>query len=112
MSRNGDSQPGFSNDAVNGAKSEGCCAFASGFEVHQREGGKNLARKNDLRRSQWVTNDDGVANFLQRPPSRQKEAFPTYLADVIPYAAFQVLPEFLTLKTNVKIYRVITTFAA
>lgn len=49
-----------------------------------------LARKADVGRFQWVTNDEGVANFLQRPPSRQKEAFPTHLADVVPYAAFQV----------------------
>ena len=51
---------------------------------------QQLSRKADLGRFQWVMNDEGLANFLQRPPSRQKEAFPTHLADVVPQLAFQV----------------------
>ncbi|CAN0129337.1 unnamed protein product [Ascophyllum nodosum] len=55
---------------------------------------QQLSRKADLGRFQWVMNDEGLANFLQRPPSRQKEAFPTHLADVVPQLAFQAeVPE-------------------
>lgn len=56
----------------------------------QREGVQRLRRKSDTGRFEWVTDDEWVANSLQRPPSRQKEAFPTHLADIVPYIAFQV----------------------
>lgn len=89
MPRNGDGQCGTSDNA-DVADVEGYPGLAGDVATHQREDGQQLARKADMRRFQWVTNDEGVANFLQRPPSRQKEAFPTHLADVVPYAAFQV----------------------
>lgn len=98
MPRNGDSQAGF-HDGTDGAEVDKVYTteFACEEETtHQRECGPQLARKTDLGRFQWATNDEGVASFLQRPPSRQKEAFPTHLADVIPYPAFQVSSNFST----------------
>lgn len=89
MSRNG--EPGFGNEPLDAVDIDGYRAFAGEDESHQRDGSHQLARKVELGRFQWVTNDEGVANFLQRPPSRQKEAFPTHLADVVPFAAFKVL---------------------
>eukprot|EP00752_Nemacystus_decipiens_P005931 g5356.t2 len=86
VSRNG--EPGFSNAPLDAMDTEEYPAFAGVH--HRRDGSRQLERKAELGRFQWVTNDDGVANFLQRPPSRQKEAFPTHLADVVPYAAFKV----------------------
>lgn len=90
VSRNGDGQSGFSSECPDGADIEGYTAFPGEAGNRRREGSHQLARKVEQGRFQWVTNDEGVANFLQRPPSRQKEAFPTHLADVVPYAAFQV----------------------
>lgn len=58
--------------------------------MSKRESSQYLRRKSDMGRFQWFTNEEGVANFQQRPPSRQKAAFPTHLADVVPYMAFQV----------------------
>lgn len=92
MPRSGDVQTGFSDDG-DGVEVEGYSGFTSKAENRQQKGGLQLERKAQLGRFQWVTNDEGVANFLQRPPSRQKDAFPTHLADVIPYAAFQVSPD-------------------
>lgn len=86
--RNGDGQSGFSEESgVNLADHR---AFLDEAGIRQQEGGQQQTRKVDSGRFQWVTNDEGVANFLQRPPSRQKEAFPTHLADTVPYPAFQV----------------------
>ncbi|CAM9282626.1 unnamed protein product [Ectocarpus fasciculatus] len=85
VSRNGDGQSGHNREAVGGHS-----AFAGETVNRRRESAHQQARKKELGCSRWVTNDEGVANFLQRPPSRQKEAFPTHLADVVPYAAFQV----------------------
>lgn len=85
--RNGDGQSGFSEESVNLADHH---AFPSEAGIRLQDGGQHQARKVDSGRFQWVTNDEGVANFLQRPPSRQKEAFPTHLADTVPYPAFQV----------------------
>ncbi|CAM9396645.1 unnamed protein product, partial [Hapterophycus canaliculatus] len=96
VSRSGDAQSGFSSeaaDATDAVDSQDCSGF-TGLNRH-REGAQPIARKADVGRFQWVTNDEGVANFLQRPPSRQKEAFPTHLADVVPYPAFQVSTKLL-----------------
>ena len=87
MPRNGDGQPEFSEEYVNLADHH---AFPGEAGTRRQNGGQQQARKVDSGRFQWVTNDEGVANFLQRPPSRQKEAFPTHLADTVPYPAFQV----------------------
>lgn len=91
VSRNGES--GFSDDTLDAVDTEDWRAFADEADNRRRDGSHHLARKTELGRFQWVTNDEGVATFLQRPPSRQKEAFPTHLADVVPYAAFKVLFE-------------------
>lgn len=91
VSRNG--EPGSSTEPLDAVDAEDMRAFAAEDENRQRNGSHQLARKAELGRFQWVTNDEGVANFLQRPPSRQKEAFPTHLADVVPYAAFKVFLE-------------------
>ncbi|CAM9112628.1 unnamed protein product [Scytosiphon promiscuus] len=88
VSRSGDAQSGFSNETPDTADGADDSAII-GSNCRQK-GAQHVARKTDMRRFQWVTNDEGVANFLQRPPSRQKEAFPTHLADVVPYPAFQV----------------------
>lgn len=71
-----------------------CCFHGNGigslpaFEAKQGAGqceGVELIRlKTTAIRFQCVT--DGT----QRPPSRQKGAFPVHLADVVPYTAFQV----------------------
>lgn len=61
-----------------------------GTTTSQRDGVQSLQRISDVGRFHWFTDEKGVANFLQRPPSRQKAAFPTHLADVVPYTAFQV----------------------
>ena len=87
MPRNGDGQSGFSEESINLADHH---AFRGDAGTGPQDGGQQQARKVDSGRFQWVTNDEGVANFLQRPPSRQKEAFPTHLADTVPYPAFQV----------------------
>ena len=91
VSRNGESC--FSNEPLDAVDTEEYRAFPGEAENRRRDASHQLARKAELGRFQWVTNDDGVANFLQRPPSRQKEAFPTHLADVVPYAAFKVFLE-------------------
>lgn len=85
VSRNGDGQSSYNREAAGGHST-----FAGEAVSRRRDSAHQQARKKELGCSRWVTNDDGVANFLQRPPSRQKEAFPTHLADVVPYAAFQV----------------------
>lgn len=88
VSRSGDSQPAFSSEAADAADVEDYSGFTG---LNRRSGGaQQVSRKADVGRFQWVTSDEGVANFLQRPPSRQKGAFPTHLADVVPYPAFQV----------------------
>lgn len=57
----------------------------------QRRGNGNRQTHDvDLGRFQWMTNEEDLTNVLQRPPSRQKEAFPKHLADIVPYPAFQV----------------------
>lgn len=66
----------------------------------KRESSQYLRRKSDMGRFQWFTDEEGEANFLQRPPSRQKAAFPTHLADVVPYMAFQVC--WVGLRSDVK----------
>lgn len=86
MPRNGDGHAG-----VHSSDADVYPAFETGVVTNQCEGSQRLGRKTDMGRFQWVTDDEGVANFLQRPPSRQKEAFPTHLADVVPYTAFQVM---------------------
>lgn len=89
VSRNG--EPGFSNESLDAMDTEGYRGFAGEAENRRRDSSHQLIRQAELGRFQWVTNEEGVANFLQRPPSRQKEAFPTHLADVVPYAAFKVI---------------------
>jgi hypothetical protein len=34
----------------------------------------------------WMTDAEGIANFSRRPPSRQREAFPTHLASEAPFS--------------------------
>eukprot|EP00953_Heterococcus_sp_UTEX-ZZ885_P017299 9682-Heterococcus_DN1.PRE.1 len=34
----------------------------------------------------WMTDAEGMANFSRRPPSRQREAFPTHLASEAPFS--------------------------
>ncbi|CAM9330120.1 unnamed protein product [Ectocarpus sp. 6 AP-2014] len=85
VSRNSDWQSSYNREAASGHST-----FDGEAVNRRRESVHQQARKKELGCSRWVTNDEGVANFLQRPPSRQKEAFPTHLADVVPYAAFQV----------------------
>lgn len=82
---------GFCSEPLDGEDSEEGYRSKIGETANRRrEASHHIARKAEPGRFQWVTNDEGVANFLQRPPSRQKEAFPTHLADVVPHAAFQV----------------------
>lgn len=91
LSRGGDGS-GFCSEPLDSEDREGYGSNTGEAGNNRREASHQLTRRAEPGRFQWVTNDEGVANFLQRPPSRQKEAFPTHLADVIPHAAFQVSP--------------------
>lgn len=76
---------GFRGDEI-----EEYSSFEAREDVPQDQGLERLWPTPSGERLQWVVNDDGTTNFLQRPPSRQREAFPTHLADMGPYTAFQV----------------------